>query len=173
MYTIQDLFDLSHTRAAAYLAGFTYPWEALAGIGDLIRRLGPTLEPDFAQRAPEVWVHKTAVVAPTAYLGAPCIIGAGTEVRHGAFIRGSALVGDNCVVGNSVELKNVILFDGVQTPHYNYVGDSIWARAPSPPTSSLTRRWWWFAAAQSVRRRDARRWAPCWATTWRSAATAC
>ena len=125
MYTIQDLFDLSHTRAASYLAGFTYPWEALAGIGDLIRRLGPTLEPDFAQRAPEVWVHKTAVVAPTAYLGAPCIIGAGTEVRHGAFIRGSALVGDNCVVGNSVELKNVILFDGVQTPHYNYVGDSI------------------------------------------------
>lgn len=125
MYTIQDLFDLSHTRAAAYLAGFTYPWEALAGIGDLIRRLGPALEPDFAQRAPEVWVHKTAVVAPTAYLGAPCIIGAGTEVRHGAFIRGSALVGDNCVVGNSVELKNVILFDGVQTPHYNYVGDSI------------------------------------------------
>ena len=125
MYTIQDLFDLSHTRAAAYLAGFTYPWEALAGIGDLIRQLGPTLEPDFAQRAPEGWVHKTAVVAPTAYLGAPCIIGAGTEVRHGAFIRGSALVGDNCVVGNSVELKNVILFDGVQTPHYNYVGDSI------------------------------------------------
>ena len=103
----------------------TCPWEALAGIGDLIRQLGPTLEPDFAQRAPEVWVHKTAVVAPTAYLGAPCIIGAGTEVRHGAFIRGSALVGDNCVVGNSVELKNVILFDGVQTPHYNYVGDSI------------------------------------------------
>ena len=125
MYTIQDLFDLSHTRAAAYLAGFTYPWEALAGIGDLIRQLGPTLEPDFAQRAPEVWVHKTAVVAPTAYLGAPCIIGAGTEVRHGAFIRGSALVGDNCVVGNSVELKNVILFDKVQGPHYNYVGDSI------------------------------------------------
>ena len=125
MYTIQDLFDLSHTRAAAYLAGFTYPWEALAGIGDLIRRLGPTLEPDFAQRAPEVWVHKTAVVAPTAYLGAPCIIGAGTEVRHGAFIRGAALVGVGCVVGNSVELKNCILFDGVQVPHYNYVGDSV------------------------------------------------
>ena len=125
MYTIQDLFDLSHTRAAAYLAGFTYPWEALAGIGDLIRQLGPTLEPDFAQRAPEVWVHKTAVVAPTAYLGAPCIIGAGTEVRHGAFIRGSALIGESAVVGNSTELKNVILFDKVQVPHYNYVGDSI------------------------------------------------
>ena len=125
MYTIQDLFDLSHTRAAAYLAAFTYPWEALAGISDLIRQLGPALGEEFEQRAPEVWVHRTATVAPTAYLGAPCIIGAGTEVRHGAFIRGSALVGDNCVVGNSVELKNVILFDNVQTPHYNYVGDSI------------------------------------------------
>ena len=125
MYTIQDLFDLSHTRAAAYLTAFTYPWEALAGISDLIRQLGPALGEEFEQRAPEVWVHRTATVAPTAYLGAPCIIGAGTEVRHGAFIRGSALVGDGCVVGNSVELKNVILFDGVQTPHYNYVGDSI------------------------------------------------
>lgn len=125
METIRDLFDLSHTRAGAYLAGFTYPWEALAGISDLIRQLGPALGEEFEQRAPEVWVHKTAAVAPTAYLGAPCIIGAGTEVRHGAFIRGSALVGDGCVVGNSVELKNVILFDNVQTPHYNYVGDSI------------------------------------------------
>ena len=125
METIRDLFDLSHTRAGAYLAGFTYPWEALAGISDLIRQLGPALGEEFEQRAPEVWVHRTATVAPTAYLGAPCIIGAGTEVRHGAFIRGSALVGDGCVVGNSVELKNVILFDGVQTPHYNYVGDSI------------------------------------------------
>ena len=125
MYTIQDLFDLSHTRAAAYLAAFTYPWEALAGIGELIRRLGPALGEDFQERTPEVWVHKTAVVAPTAYLGAPCIIGHKTEVRPGAFIRGNALVGDNCVVGNSTELKNVILFDNVQVPHYNYVGDSI------------------------------------------------
>ena len=125
METIRDLFDLSHTRAGAYLAGGPYPGEALAGISDLIRQLGPALGEEFEQRAPEVWVHRTATVAPTAYLGAPCIIGAGTEVRHGAFIRGSALVGDGCVVGNSVELKNVILFDGVQTPHYNYVGDSI------------------------------------------------
>lgn len=125
MYTVEELFDLTHTRAGDYLAGFPYPWEALAGIGDLIRRLGPTLGDEFTETAPEVWVHKTAAVAPTAYLGAPCIIGAGTEVRHGAFIRGSALVGDHCVVGNSVELKNVILFDNVQTPHYNYVGDSI------------------------------------------------
>ena len=98
METIRDLFDLSHTRAGAYLAGFTYPWEALAGISDLIRQLGPALGEEFEQRAPEVWVHRTATVAPTAYLGAPCIIGAGTEVRHGAFIRGSALVGDGCVV---------------------------------------------------------------------------
>ena len=125
MYTIQELFDLRHTMAAAYLAVFSYPWQALAGISDLIRQLGSELSSDYEQRAPEVWVHKTAVVASTAYLGGPCIIGAATEVRHGAFIRGSALVGENCVVGNSVELKNVILFDNVQTPHYNYVGDSI------------------------------------------------
>ena len=125
MYTIQELFDLRHTMAAAYLAVFSYPWQALAGISDLIRQLGSELGSDYEQRAPEVWVHKTAVVAPTAYLGGPCIIGAATELRHGAFIRGSALVGENCVVGNSVELKNVILFDNVQTPHYNYVGDSI------------------------------------------------
>ena len=125
MYTMEELFDLTHTRAGSYLAGFTYPWEALAGIGELIRQLGPELGEEFTETAPEVWVHKTATVAPTAYLGAPCIIGAGTEVRHGAFIRGNALVGDHCVVGNSVELKNVILFDNVQTPHYNYVGDSI------------------------------------------------
>ena len=124
MLTITDLFDLDHTLAKDYLAQFTYPWEALAGIKDFILALGPTLE-DYDEVAPQVWVHKTATVAPTAYLGAPCIIGPETEVRHCAFVRGSALVGANCVVGNSVELKNVILFDNVQTPHYNYVGDSI------------------------------------------------
>lgn len=126
MYTIRDLYDLSHTRAAEYLSQFTYPWEALSGIKAMIIRLGEGLNPaEFDQVAPQVWVHKTAIVAPNAYLGAPCIIGAETEVRHCAFIRGAALVGDHCVVGNSVELKNVILFDNVQTPHYNYVGDSI------------------------------------------------
>ena len=125
METVQELFDLKHTLAAAYLSKFTYPWEALKGIKDMILALGKTLGEDYREISESVWVHKTAVVAPTAYLGAPCIIGAGTEVRHCAFIRGSALVGDNCVVGNSVELKNVILFDHVQTPHYNYVGDSI------------------------------------------------
>ena len=126
MLTIPELYDLQHTIAADYLSKFTYPWEALKGIKELILQLGETLnKDDFLEIAPTVWVHNTAKVAPTAYLGAPCIIGAGTEVRHCAFIRGSALVGENCVVGNSTELKNVILFDNVQVPHYNYVGDSI------------------------------------------------
>lgn len=125
MYTVSDLFDITHSIAGSYLSGFEYPWQALKGIQDLILTLGPQLGDDYTEAAPQVWVHRTAVVAPTAYLGAPCIIGAGTEVRHCAFIRGSALVGENCVVGNSVELKNVILFDNVQVPHYNYVGDSI------------------------------------------------
>jgi NDP-sugar pyrophosphorylase family protein len=125
MYTIQELFDLTHSLAGEYLSQFTYPWEALGGIKELILTLGQGLGEDYRQISPNVWVHETATVAPTAFLGAPCIIGPGTEVRHCAFIRGSALVGANCVVGNSVELKNVILFDNVQTPHYNYVGDSI------------------------------------------------
>ena len=120
------LLDLSHTLAGEYLRQFVYPWQALEGISDLILTLGAALpEEDYDHPLPGVWVHKSAQVAPTAYLGAPCIIGPETEVRHGAFVRGSALVGASCVVGNSVELKNVILFDGVQTPHYNYVGDSI------------------------------------------------
>lgn len=119
------LFDLSRTLAGDYLARFAYPWQALDGIKELILALGPALGEDYEERAPQVWVHETAKVAPTACLGAPCIIGPGTEVRHCAFLRGSALVGADCVVGNSVELKNVILFDRVQVPHYNYVGDSI------------------------------------------------
>ncbi len=120
-----QLYDLNHTLAGTYLAGFDYPWQALNGIKALILSLGSELGEEYNEIAPTVWVHKTATVAPTAFLGAPCIIGAGTEVRHCAYIRGSALVGENCVVGNSVELKNVILFDNVQVPHYNYVGDSI------------------------------------------------
>ncbi len=125
MYTIETLYDLSHTLAADYLKEFSFPWDALKGIKDLIISLGTSLGEEYTQISPQVWVHNTATVAPTAHLGAPCIIGANTEVRHCAFIRGSALVGDGCVVGNSVELKNVILFDKVQVPHYNYVGDSI------------------------------------------------
>ena len=124
--TIPDLYDLDHTLAGDYLRQFTYPWEALAGIGDMISALGAALRPDEYDHPEEgVWVARDAKVYPTAYLGAPCIIGHKTEVRPGAFIRGNALVGDNCVVGNSTELKNVILFDNVQVPHYNYVGDSI------------------------------------------------
>ncbi len=124
--TVSGLFDLSHTLAEDYLAQFEYPWQALDGIKDFILSLGPTLpKEEYEERFPHVWVHKTAKVFPSAYLGEPCIIGPGTEVRHCAFIRGSALVGEGCVVGNSVELKNVILFDCVQVPHYNYVGDSI------------------------------------------------
>ena len=125
MYTIKDLYDLERTLAAEYLAQYTYPWEALKGIKDLILQLGPTLGEEYEEREEHVWVHKSAKVYPTAYLGAPCIIGPDTEVRPGAFVRGSALVGRDCVVGNSTELKNVILFDHVQVPHDNYVGDSI------------------------------------------------
>ena len=119
------LFDLSHTLAGDYLARFECPWQALDGIKDLILTLGPTLGDEYEELGSQIWVHQTAQIAHSAFLGAPCIIGPRTEVRHCAFIRGSALVGAGCVVGNSVELKNVILFDGVQVPHYNYVGDSI------------------------------------------------
>lgn len=123
---ISSMYSLEHTMAGDYLSRFTYGWEAIKGISDFIISLGKALSPnEYDNPSENVWIHKTAKIFPSAYLGAPCIIGANTEVRHCAFIRGSALVGENCVVGNSVELKNVILFDNVQTPHYNYVGDSI------------------------------------------------
>lgn len=126
MWHIEDMYDLSHSAAGEYLQQFTYPWEALAGISDLILSIGATLsEAEYDHPAPDVWIAKDATVFPSAYIHGPCIIGHGTEVRQCAFIRGSALVGDHCVVGNSTELKNVILFDNVQVPHYNYVGDSI------------------------------------------------
>ncbi|MDE7083193.1 MAG: UDP-N-acetylglucosamine pyrophosphorylase [Clostridia bacterium] len=120
-----DLFDLTHSLAADYLMKFEYPWQALSGLKEFIIGLGRSLDCGYEEIAPCVWVHKSAKIAPTAYLGAPCIVGENTEVRHCAFVRGSALIGNGCVVGNSTELKNVILFDGVQVPHYNYVGDSI------------------------------------------------
>ena len=125
MLRTTDLFDFSHSLAGTWLAGFEYPWQALNEIKNLIMKLGPELDDSYMEITPRVWVHKTATIAPTAFLGAPRIIGAGTEVRHCAFVRGNSLVGENCVVGNSVELKNVILFDNVQVPHFNYVGDSI------------------------------------------------
>ena len=122
----QSLYDLEHTIAAPLLAECEYPWEALAKIHDFIKETGATLSAEeYDSPRPFVWVHKTATVAPTAYLGDWVIIGADAEIRHCAFIRGSAIVGAGAVVGNSTELKNVILFDKVQVPHYNYVGDSI------------------------------------------------
>lgn len=119
-------YTLEETLAKDYLAQFTYPWEALKGISDYIKSIGPTLDPEiYEQRGEDIWVAKSAKVAPTAFLGAPLIIDENAEIRHCAFIRGSAIVGKNSVVGNSTELKNVILFNNVQVPHYNYVGDSI------------------------------------------------
>ena len=123
---IDELLTLSHTLAAPLFEGKRYPWEILSELKEFIRKLGATLSPEeYDEVSPEVWVHKTAKVAPTALIQGPTVIGAGTEVRHCAFIRGSALVGEGCVVGNSTEIKNAVIFDSVQIPHYNYVGDSI------------------------------------------------
>ncbi len=126
MYKTAELLDLSHTIAAEIFENAEYPWEALSAIKDEILKLGAKLPAEeFDSPKEGVWIAKDATVFPTAYIAAPCIIDHGAEVRHCAFIRGSAIVGKNCVVGNSVELKNVVLFDNVQVPHYNYVGDSI------------------------------------------------
>lgn len=123
---IKELYSLDETRAKEYLEQFTYPWEALGGIHDLILKIGPTLPKDkYDQVAEDVWIAKSATVFKTAYIHGACIIGENTEVRQAAFVRGDALVGDNCVVGNSVELKNVIIFNNCEVPHFNYVGDSI------------------------------------------------
>ena len=126
MYEIKELLDLDKTIAAKLFEGKTYPWEALDGIKSFILELGETLSADEYDHPEEgVWIAKDAKIFPSAYIGAPCLIDHGAEVRHCAFIRGSAIVGKNAVVGNSTELKNVVLFDNVQVPHYNYVGDSI------------------------------------------------
>ena len=124
--TIKELYDLTETAAKPLLESVTYPWEALPKIKDFIIELGNSLDPEeYEKRGENIWIHKSATVFDSAYIAGPCIIGKDTEVRQCAFIRGSALVGDNCVVGNSTELKNVIIFNNVQVPHYNYVGDSI------------------------------------------------
>ena len=123
---ISNMYTLEETIAKDYLAQFTYPWEALAGIGDYIKELGKTLNPDvYEQKGEDIWVAKSAAVAPTACLNGPLIIDEDAEIRHCAFVRGSAIVGKGSVVGNSTELKNDIIFNSVQVPHYNYVGDSI------------------------------------------------
>ena len=126
MLTIKDLFDLNDTIAAPLFEGKTYAWEVLGELSDYIKTLGATLSlEEYDHPSEDVWIAKDAKVFPSAYLGGPCIIDHEAEIRHCAFIRGSAIVGKKAVVGNSVELKNVVLFDYVQTPHYNYVGDSI------------------------------------------------
>ena len=123
---IRNLYDLEHTIAKMYFKKYTYPWEILKEITNIIISIGEKLDKiEYNNPSENVWIHKTAKIFNTAYINGPCIIGKNTEIRHCAFIRGSALIGDNCVVGNSTELKNVILFDNVQVPHYNYVGDSI------------------------------------------------
>lgn len=126
MYKINELYDLTKTLAGNYLSEFEYPWEALSGIKELIITLGKKLPcEEYNEISENVWVHKSVKIFPTAYIGAPCIIGKNTEVRQCAFIRSAALIGENCVIGNSTEVKNAIIFDNVQVPHFNYVGDSI------------------------------------------------
>ena len=121
-----NLFDMSHTIAAQLLQNATYPWEALPHVADFIRKIGTSLDPAlYTNMGGDVYISKDAKIAPSAYIDGPCIIGSGAEIRHCAFIRGSVIVGAGAVVGNSTELKNCILFDSVQVPHYNYVGDSI------------------------------------------------
>lgn len=123
---ISEMYDLSQTIAAELFEGKTYPWEVLPEIGDFIMKLGETLDPEeYNKIGDNIWIAKSATVAPTASITGPCIIGRNTEVRQCAFIRGKAIVGEGCVVGNSCELKNVVLFNKVQTPHFNYVGDSV------------------------------------------------
>ena len=125
-FTIANLLDLNETIAKDLFEGKTYPWEVLPEIGDFILKLGQTLsEEEYDHPSEDVWIAKSAKVAPTACINGPVIIGKEAEVRHCAFIRGKAIVGEGAVVGNSTELKNVILFNKVQVPHYNYVGDSI------------------------------------------------
>ena len=124
--TVAKMYNLNETIAKDIFEGVTYPWEVLPKISDFIVKLGETLSADEYDKVGEnVWIAKSAKVAPTAFIAGPAIIGKNAEIRHCAFIRGNAIVGENAVVGNSTELKNVILFNNVQVPHYNYVGDSI------------------------------------------------
>lgn len=126
MYGVNEYLDLEHTIASELFEGRDYPWEVLPDIGDFILKIGPTLPSDiYEQKGDDIWIARSAHVFESAYITGPCIIGPDTEVRHCAFLRGKIIVGAGCVVGNSTELKNVILFDNVQVPHYNYVGDSI------------------------------------------------
>lgn len=137
--SINNLFDLDHTIAKALFQKHEYPWEVLDEIGDFIRMIGQGLsEDEFFNPAEDVWIHKSVKVYETASVTGPCIIDAETEIRPGAFIRGNVIIGKNCVAGNSCEYKNCILFDNVQTPHYNYIGDSILGYKSHTGASALT-----------------------------------
>ncbi len=139
MLKTTDLFDLKFTLANEYLKTFDYPWNALSGLKLFIEKLGRSLDKnEYFEVDSSVWVHKSAKVDSSAFLGAPCIVCENAEIRHCAFVRGSVLIGKNCVVGNSTELKNAILFDGVQVPHYNYVGDSILGHKAHMGAGSIT-----------------------------------
>ena len=139
-WRIEDLYDLNETIAVDIFEGLKFPWEVLPKIKDFIIKLGETLPEDkFEKKGENIWIAKSAKVFPSAYIAGPCIIDEEAEVRHCAFIRGSAIVGKGCVVGNSTELKNVILFNKVQVPHYNYVGDSILGFKAHMGAGSITR----------------------------------
>lgn len=147
-FTVANLLDLNETIAAELFEGKTYPWEVLPEISDFIMKLGPTLNPsEYECKDGNVWIARSAKVAPTASINGPAIIGKDAEVRHCAFIRGNAIVGEGSVVGNSTELKNVVIFNKVQVPHYNYVGilfwdiNPTWEQVLSAPTLSQTRNW--------------------------------
>ena len=167
---IVSLYDLSHTLAAPYLSRFTYPWEALAGLSDFIVELGRSLPAEeYEEIGENIWAAKSAVIAPTASLTGPVIIGKNSQVRHCAFLRGSILVGETCVVGNSTELKNVILFDHVQVPHYNYVGDSILGYHSHMGAGSITSNVKSDEQPERFRlRREGKKWAECSGIMWRS-----
>ncbi len=137
--TIKELYTIENPVIAPLFEGLTYPFEVLPKIGDYIKNVGPTLDKEvYEDLGDDIWIAKSAKIAPSAFISGPCIIGENTEVRHCAFIRGNALVGNNCVVGNSTELKNVVLIGKVQVPHYNYVGDSVLGYGSHMGAGSIT-----------------------------------
>ena len=137
--TIKELYTVENPLIAPLFEGLTYPFEVLPKIGDYIKNVGPTLDKEvYEDLGDNIWIAKSAKIAPSAFIAGPCIIGENTEVRHCAFIRGNALVGNNCVVGNSTELKNVVLIGKVQVPHYNYVGDSVLGYGSHMGAGSIT-----------------------------------
>lgn len=137
--TIKELYTIENPIISPLFEGLTYPFEVLPKIGDYIKNVGPTLDKEvYEDLGDNIWIAKSAKIAPSAFIAGPCIIGENTEVRHCAFIRGNALVGNNCVVGNSTELKNVVLIGKVQVPHYNYVGDSVLGYGSHMGAGSIT-----------------------------------